>query len=260
MSDADRHTRRIEQQFTRQADAYCDMEQTKDQASLDLLVTLSGVDESARVLDVACGPGFLTMTFGAKCAEATGVDATPAFVEAANAEAMRRRLANTTFREGRADRLELPDDEFDLVTCRAAFHHFVNPETVLSEMKRVARPGGALLIADMIASEDPSERALHDRIEILCDPTHTRVLLANEFEALFATHGLALELGPRSELAYDVEEWISHGGPTEADAAEIRRLLRGSMDGDAAGLAVHEEEGRLRFRHNVAVYRLRVPA
>ena len=34
MSDADRHTRRIQQQFTRQADVYRDMEQTKDQLAV----------------------------------------------------------------------------------------------------------------------------------------------------------------------------------------------------------------------------------
>ncbi len=87
----------------------------------------------------------------------------------------------------------------------------------------------------------------------------TRALPASEFAALFAAEGREVEIEPHSKMAYDAEEWIAHGGPSAADAAEIRRVLRESIDSDTAGLAVHEEAGRLRFRHNVAVFRLRVP-
>jgi hypothetical protein len=61
-------------------------------------------------------------------------------------------------------------------------------------------------------------------------------------------------------MAYDAEEWLAHGGPSEGAAAEIRRLLESSIAGDRAGLAVHHEGGRLRFRHRTAAFLLRTPA
>jgi hypothetical protein len=126
-------------------------------------------------------------------------------------------------------------------------------------MARVAKPGAALLVADMLGSEDPEQAALHDRIERLCDPTHVCALTESAFAALFRKAGLRVAAQPHGELGYDVEDWIAHGGPSEADAAEIRRLLEASLDGDRAGLGVSRADGRLRFRHRTAAYLLRTP-
>ena len=63
-----------------------------------VVVSLSG--EADRSLDVACGPGFLTLAFAKRCAEATGFDATDAFLTLARAEAKERGLANVVFEHG----------------------------------------------------------------------------------------------------------------------------------------------------------------
>ena len=49
-----------------------------------------------------------------------------------------------------ADAEELPfaDNTIDIITCNASFHHYVHPNTVLAEMKRVLKDGGKLLIGD----------------------------------------------------------------------------------------------------------------
>jgi ubiquinone/menaquinone biosynthesis C-methylase UbiE len=250
---------RIRRQFTRQADVYTRMSQTRDAAGHRGLARLAGAAPGKRALDVACGPGLLTLALAEAGAETVGVDATEALLALARAEAARRGLA-VDFRAGDATRLALPDAHFDVVTCRAAFHHFPEPARVLAEMARVAKPGATLVVADLLGSEDLAEAELHDRIERLCDPTHARALSESAFEVLFRGAGLTLLAKPAGEMAYDVEEWIAHGGPTAADAAEIRRLLAESMDGDRAGLAVHREDGRLRFRHRTAAFLLRRPA
>jgi hypothetical protein len=123
----------------------------------------------------------------------------------------------------------------------------------------VAKPGATLLVADLLGSEDPAQAALHDRIERLCDPTPVRALPESAFEAMFRDAGLDVAARPAGEMAYDADEWIAHGGPSEATAAEIRRLLEASLDGDRAGLGVHRADGRLRFRHRTAAFLLRKP-
>ena len=121
------HIDRIREQFTRTADVYARMRQTTDERGLEALVGLSGASSSDRVLDVACGPGFLTMAFARKCREATGFDATDAFLRLARAEAKVRDLGNLCFEYGDAEDLPFSDASFEVVSCRAAFHHFRNP-------------------------------------------------------------------------------------------------------------------------------------
>jgi ubiquinone/menaquinone biosynthesis C-methylase UbiE len=251
------HVDRIREQFTRQAEAYARMRQASDEASLALLVALAEPSPAAHVVDVACGPGFLTLAFAARCARATGIDATDAFLALARAEAARRGLANVEFVAGDVNQLHLTDASVDLVSCRAAFHHFPEPARVLAEMRRVAKPGGTLLVADLLGSEDPAQAARHDEIERLCDPTHVRALPLSEFERLFRQAGLEVVHRPTTALHYDVEEWLAHGGPGSETAAVIRRLFEASLDGDSTGLRVRRENGRLRFTHAAAAFVLR---
>jgi ubiquinone/menaquinone biosynthesis C-methylase UbiE len=253
------HVERIRQQFTRQAQAYSEMAQTRDEPGLRGLVALSGAKPSDRALDIACGPGLLTLAFAERCAEVRGIDATDALLERARAEAARRGRTNVHFARGDVNRLDAADAGFDVVSCRAAFHHFPDPARVLAEMARVAKPGGTLLVADMLGSEDPAKARAHDHIERLCDPTHTRAIPLSEFHALFAAQGLAIVHQPTSPLHYDVEEWMAHGGPDAPAAAEIRRLLEESLEVDRCGLAVRREDGRLRFSHMGAAFVLRKP-
>lgn len=249
MADSSEQIDRIRAQFTRQADAYIRTRQATDEAGLLGLVKLSGAQHRHRALDVACGPGFLTMAFAARCASAVGLDATDAFLERARAEAARRGLANLSFRAGDALRLPFPDASFDVVSCRAAFHHFPRPDRVLGEMVRVLAADGRILVADLVASEDPEKAAYQDRIERLCDPTHVRALPASELERIFADAGLEIVARPRSQLHYSVEEWLDHGGPDEAATREILALFEASEDVDRCGLNVRREDGRLRFSH-----------
>lgn len=252
-------TERNRAQFTRQAQVYAGMQQTRDEAALNLLVAVSGARPGDRVLDIACGPGFLTLAFARACASARGVDATPAFLELARRTAVERGVTNVDFVQGDVNALPEPDGRYDVVSCRGAFHHFESPERVIGEMARVARPGGTLFIGDLLGSEDPAQAEHHDHVERLCDPSHARAVPLSEFERCFAAHGLELVRRPTSELHYDAEEWIAHGGPDAETAAEIRRLLEASIADDRTGLAVYRKDGRLRFRHRTAAFVARRP-
>jgi ubiquinone/menaquinone biosynthesis C-methylase UbiE len=50
--------------------------------------------------------------------------------------------------QGDSERLPFADDTFDVVTCAHSFHHYPHQDRVVTEMHRVLRPGGRLLIID----------------------------------------------------------------------------------------------------------------
>ena len=68
MADSSEQIDKVRQQFTRQADAYIRTRQASDEAGLLGLAALSGAKAGDRALDVACGPGFLTMALASRCA------------------------------------------------------------------------------------------------------------------------------------------------------------------------------------------------
>ena len=251
------HLDRIREQYTRQADAYSSLQQTRDEQNQRQLAGLCGAGPKDRALDVACGPGFLTMALAETCGSVVGVDATEALLERARAEAARRGLVNVEFRAGDASALEQEDASFDIVVSRAAFHHFEHPSRVLAEMKRVARPEGRLLIADLIGNEDARGAAYHDAIERLCDPTHVRALPASEFERMFGQAGLTITFRAETKIDWQVETWMAHGGPEPAAEHEIITRMEASLTDDVGGLEVHRDaDGRLCFRQKAGVFLL----
>jgi ubiquinone/menaquinone biosynthesis C-methylase UbiE len=246
----DDHLARVRQQFSRTAEVYARLIQATQAEGLSGLVAISRAAPSDRVLDVACGPGFLTMEFAKHCADVVGFDATDTFIELARTEAARRGLGNIHFEHGDAEHLPFEDGTFTIVSCRAAFHHFSRPARVLAEMARVAAPAGRIVIADLIGSEDPRQAELHDHVEQLCDPTHVRALPVSEFERMFASAGLRIAFQRRGTLDYDLEEWISHGAPEDHVRREIVSIMESWLADDRAGLRVRRESGRLRFSHH----------
>lgn len=258
---ADAHTQRVRHQFTRQARAYADTDQARDLEALSRLAGIVNPSETDDALDVACGPGRLTMAFAQRCRSATGVDATPALLDIALAEAAALGIENIRFVEGDVYRLDFADDTFSIVSSRAAVHHFSDPAAALKEIARVAAPNARVLIADILASENTEHAARHNQIERLCDPTHARALPRSEFEALFKASGLAIERLIEGTMSYSVDDWLAHGGPTAESAEEARRLLAASIEPDSTGLSVERDAaGALRFTHNTGAFVLRKPA
>ena len=251
---------RIQEQFRRQATAYEQMASVSDREALRRLVAVSRPAAGERVLDVACGPAFLTMAFAECSCEAIGVDGTDIFLGHARDEASRRGLKNVHFVLGDVERMPLADASFDVAACRAAVHHFPRPEVVVREMIRVTRPRARFLIADQVSSEDTDKAALHNEIERLCDPTHVRALSESEFELLFARLRLTVAFKGRATIDYSVAEWISHGGPPPERAAEIERKMCDAIEGDRAGLQVRVENGELRFSHTGVAFLVEKPA
>jgi ubiquinone/menaquinone biosynthesis C-methylase UbiE len=260
MSSFDSHTKKIQKQFNRQAKEYAQTNQAKDMRAMASLVGLTKTNASSVTLDVACGPGRLTMAFANHAKQATGLDVTENLLDIGRAEAEKLEIDNIAFTYGSA--LDIPFDSktFDTVSCRAAFHHFAAPGEVLKELARVLKPDGEIVIADILGNEETTKATHHDALEQMCDPTHVSCLSKTRFLALFNETGLDVTSSRFGSMDYEVEQWLLHGGPNDEQKREIRSRFEQNVVSDQTGLDAREEKGLLKFTHQTAVFVLELAA
>ncbi len=94
-----------------------------------------------RVLEIGCGMGFHSELLIRAGARLTSVDISPTSVGATRKRFEIKGLEGD-IREMDAERLEFPDDEFDLVWSWGVIHHSARTGCVLKEIHRVLKPGG----------------------------------------------------------------------------------------------------------------------
>jgi ubiquinone/menaquinone biosynthesis C-methylase UbiE len=88
---------------------------------------------------------------------------------------------------GDAARLPFGTGRFDAVLCTNAFHHFIRPSTVLAEIRRVLRPGGALTLVDWC--DDYLTCKLCSLYLTLTDPSFRRAYSLSECRCLLEAAG-----------------------------------------------------------------------
>jgi ubiquinone/menaquinone biosynthesis C-methylase UbiE len=102
--------------------------------------------DGARVLEVGCGPGRLSILLARKhVLDVTGLDLDPAMIERARENADGSRNGDQrrpSFLVGDVASLAFPDRSFDLVVSTLSMHHWADPTAAVAEIGRVLRPGG----------------------------------------------------------------------------------------------------------------------
>jgi ubiquinone/menaquinone biosynthesis C-methylase UbiE len=88
-------------------------------------------------LDVACGPGILSLKLAPHVKQVIGVDLTAELLYTSERKKNESQLRNRTFTRGDIEALGFEDESFDLVVCGSALHHFVEPAKAFQEMVRV---------------------------------------------------------------------------------------------------------------------------
>ncbi|HWH10867.1 MAG TPA: methyltransferase domain-containing protein [Solirubrobacteraceae bacterium] len=222
----------LEQSFSRQAAAFEDRRFngafTED---VDWLFARLKLHPDQLVLDVAAGTGHA----GRRLAPAVGcvvaLDATPAMLEVGRRAADAAGLGNIVFQRGDAKALPFLDGSFDVVVCRFAVHHFDEPRVQIAEMGRCVRRGGAVVIADLAADEDPGAAATQNRLERLRDPSHARILPIAELTRVIERSGMRILAINTRAVERTLPPWLAQTGAGEDVVAEIRAALRNELDG-----------------------------
>ena len=175
-----------------------------------------------RALDAGTGTGALAFALSRLVAEVVGVDLAPELL----AEARKRagEFPNVSFVEG--DVTKLPPDlcEFDLSGSLRTLHHVRRPELAVSELARVTRSGGRILVVDQLAPADPLFALDLDRFERARDPSHERTFADGDFRQLFESNDLRLLRSEFQEETRDFERYLDLAGCDGDERSRARDL------------------------------------
>ena len=253
---AHRKKQSAKDRFGRRSGAYSKSSILSDKDHLNLIVDLTAPGGSDKVLDVATGNGFLAFEFAKRVSGANviGCDMTRDMLLVAESIQKERGIRNLDFRVMDVESLGFEDGSFDIVSCRFAFHHFTDPGKAVSEMARVCKTGGKIVLVDGLSSEDAAKSEYHNRIEQLRDPSHVRLYSEPELVGTLQDAGLKVIHARNWDADFYFDEWIKIADPGEETAREVRRMMADSVEGDKFGLRVRfDDEGRLLFTYSTVI-------
>ncbi len=240
----------IRRAFTQQASGFESNRMNFSQKEyLDYAVSKIAPAKTDNVLEVAAGTCACGRAIAPYAGSVTCLDMTPAMLSVGRTEAEKERLCNIEFVVGDAAELPFPDNRFDIVLSRLAFHHFPDAEMPFSEMRRVLRPGGKLVLIDMEAAED-SLRETEDKIERLRDPSHVRNLSRAEMLELYRKHDLSVSCCETVKMPMILQNWLDHTATPVSVQKEIKALMDEELAGGRkTGFAPYTEGTTVRFDH-----------
>ena len=169
----------------------------------------AGLPAEARLLDAGAGSG-RTLDELASYGEVAGVELNPFGVAAA------RERGHRDVREAPVEQIPHDDGSFDLVTCLDVIEHTPDDVRSLRELRRVTRPGGALLVT---VPAHPSLWSRHDEVN-----GHHRRYTRRSLRSAAAAAG------------WQVERMTSFNAFYLLPAAAVRLARRGATDGDTSEL------------------------
>ena len=117
------------------------------------------------ILDVGCGPGYVSAATAERGAKPIGLDFSGEMIAIA-----KKMFPNIEFREGDAQHLPFPDATFDRVLANFALLHLAEPERACAEACRVLRAGGKFGFTVWApAAESPYAKIIDDAVQAHAD-------------------------------------------------------------------------------------------
>lgn len=202
-----------------------------------------------RVLEVAAGTCAFGRMIAPKVSHITELDVTEAMLSVGRKENERAGIKNADYIIGEAESLPFENESFDIAVSRLAFHHFLSAESVFKEMSRVVKSNGKIVIADMLAKDEPLRESA-DQYEKMRDPSHIRCLCEEELSSLAEKYYCTVEYSSVTVIPMKLLSWLELTDTPlnirEKIVCDMQNEIGGKLK---TGFFPYMENGELMFDH-----------
>lgn len=203
------HHDNVEKQFGDRANAYLTSAVHVSGRDLQRLAERLSAFPHAHVLDMGCGAGHASFAAAGQAAQVTAYDLSSQMLEVVAAAAKEKGLSNVTTRQGYAEALPFENESFDVVISRYSAHHWHDVGQALREVRRVLKPGGTVIIMDIMSPGHPVRDIWLQTIEALRDTSHVRNYSSGEWLTLLNDAGLVTRNLITDRLTLEFSSWIA---------------------------------------------------
>jgi ArsR family transcriptional regulator len=113
------------------------------------------------IADIGAGEGTLSLLLSQRAEKVIGIDNSEKMVEYAAGVARKNKVANVEFRLGDLEELPIGDESIDLALFSQSLHHALHPQRAAAEAFRVLRPGGRIVVLDLMRHNFEQARDLY---------------------------------------------------------------------------------------------------
>jgi SAM-dependent methyltransferase len=217
--------REIQQQFGAVAEKYVASALHARGEDLPVLLDTAAPTGAERALDLGTAVGHTALALAPRVGHVIGVDLTAEMLDRAARLALEREIANASFVRADVSQLPISSASIDLVTSRYSAHHYANPGEAAAEIARVLRPGGRLVLGDIVSPPEPALDTFINAVELLRDRSHVRDYTVDQWLSFLAGAGLHAEVVYRWDLRLDFAEWVERMRTPPLAVDMLRTLL-----------------------------------
>lgn len=212
---------------------------------LQILTEWTKQEQADKALDIATGGGHCALAVASSVREVTTLDMTPEMLREAEAFLTGKGCTNIQYVQGDAENLPFGNEEFDLVVCRIAAHHFPDAERFIKEAVRVLKSGGSFILMDNVAPESDHLDALYNDVEKRRDPSHYRAWKKTEWMRRIEIAGMRVEQLLQTAKPFEFESWCARMNVPEQVKQQLEADMLNWSAEDQKQLKVQTENGKV---------------
>lgn len=239
------HSQTVHRQFDSQAQSYLTSAVHASGPDLNYAAVLAErtiPKGKGTFLDMGCGGGHLTYALAPHAARVTAADPSHQMVATVAAAAKEKGFSNVETIEAGANAMPFATGQFCITASRYSAHHWREIDQCITNMRRVTKHGGYLLMIDVLGHEDPLVDTHLQAMELLRDPSHIRNLTATQWRNVITRSGFELLEEKTWPLPIAFTPWITRMNTSQQRAqmvitlqedapSEVRDALQFTPDG-----------------------------